>query len=320
MINNKIMTLNDAVKKYIKDGTMLALGGFTVSRNPMAVVYEIIRQGIKNLHIVCHSQGQALDVLIGSKSVKRLEIAYGGTGRYAPTCIRFRKAIEKNEIEYEDYSNYQMSLRFLAGALGLPFMPTKTGLGTDILEKTGFSNETRRERKVSRKKYELIQNPFSEEKDTYVLVPALNPDVAIIHVQYVGEDGTVRIKGLKFTDVEIAKSADHVIVTCEEIVPTSFIREDPDQNVLPHFLVDAIVKVPFGAHPTNCFGFYDYDSDFLKFYKKIAINDEEFNRFLDEFVFSVSSFEEYLEKVGIKNILKIKANSVLGYAVGLDRR
>lgn len=320
IVKDKLMTLDQAVKKYIKNGTVLALGGFTISRNPMAIAYEIIRQGIKDLHIVCHSQGQSLDTLIGAKCVKRLEIAYGGTGRYAPTCIRFRKAVERGEIEVEDYTNYQMSLRFLAGSLGLPFMPTKSGLGTDILEKQGFSVNTRKEKSAAPKKFEIMQNPFSEEKDLWVIVPALNPDVAIIHAQYVGEDGTVRIKGLKFCDIEIAKSAKHVIVTCEEIVPTSFIRDDPDQNCLPNFLIDAIVKVSYGAHPTNCFGFYDYDTEFLKNYKKIAVDDDKFNKFLDEYVYSVSSFEEYLEKIGIKSLLKIKANSVLGYAVELDRR
>lgn len=160
-----MITVDEAAKRYIKDGIVLALGGFTISRNPMAIAYKIIRQGIKDLHIVCHSQGQSLDILIGSKCVKRLEIAYGGTGRYAPTCIRFIKAVERGEIEVEDYTNYQMSLRFLAGSLGLPFMPTKSGLGTDILKKQGFSKQTRREKSVATKKFEMMQNPFSEEKD-----------------------------------------------------------------------------------------------------------------------------------------------------------
>jgi len=319
-ISDKLMDLKEAVKRFIKDGSQIVLGGFTVVRNPMAISYEIIRQGIKDLHIVCHSHGQALDVLIGAGCVKRLEIAYGGNGRYAPTCIRFKKAIQKGEIEFEDYSNYQMSLRFLAGALSIPFIPTKSGLGSDLLNYEGFSKEIRKEKKVARKKLEVIQNPFSEDKDDVVLLPALNPDVALIHAQYVGDDGTVRIKGLTFADIEQAKSADTVIVTCEEIVPRSFIRLDPDQNSLPPFFVDAIVKLPYGAHPTGCFGFYDYDPKHLNMYRVFANDDGKFKEYLDEWIYGVKTHEEYVNKVGGEMLVKIKANPVLGYAVGLDRR
>lgn len=319
-IADKLMTVQEAVQRFIKDGFQIALGGFTVSRNPMAVIYEIVRQGIKDIHLVCHSNGQALDVLIGAHCVKRLEIAYGGNGRYAPTCIRFRKAIQRAEIECEDYSNYQMSLRFLAGALGIPFIPTKSGLGSDLMRTEGFHPSVREEPKVARKKYVITQNPFNRDDDNVVLLPALNPDVALIHAQYVGDDGSVRIKGLTFADIEQAKSADVVIVTCEEIVPRSFIRLDPDQNSLPPFFVDAIVKAPYGAHPTACHAFYDYDPKHLNLYKKAAKDDGAWKAYLDEWVYGVKSHEEYLEKLGATALLTIKADPVLGYAVGLDRK
>jgi len=308
------------VKKFIKDGSQLAIGGFTVVRNPMAVVYEIVRQKIKDIHLVCHSNGQGLDLLIGAGCIKRLEIAYGGNGRYAPTCIRFKKAIQEGRIEFEDYSNYQMSLRFLAGSLGIPFIPTKSGLGSDILNYEGFSKEVRKEKKVATEKYSLLQNPFNEEDDNVILLPALTPDVAIIHSQYVGEDGTVRIKGLTFADLEQAKSADVVIVTCEEIVPRSFIRLDPDQNSLAPFFIDAIVKVPYGAHPTACYSFYDYDPKHLNLYKKVAGDDNLFKQYLDEWVYGVSTHEEYLSKIGTTMLMNIKANPIVGYAEGLDRK
>jgi glutaconate CoA-transferase subunit A len=319
-IDDKLMTLEDAVRRFIKNGSQIAIGGFTVTRNPMALAYEIVRQGIKDIHLVCHSNGQALDVLIGAGCVKRLEIAYGGNGRYAPTCIRFKKAIQRGEIQFEDYSNYQMSLRFLAGALGIPFIPTKSGLGSDLINLEGFPPEIRKEKKVASKKYVVTQNPFNGEDDKVVLLPALNPDVAIMHAQYVGEDGTVRIKGLTFADIEQAKSADIVIVTCEEIVPRSFIRLDPDQNSLPPFFVDAIVKIPYGAHPTAVYTCYDYDPKHLNLYKKVADDDRTFKEYLDEWVYGVKSHEEYLEKIGSTTLLQIKANPVLGYAVGLDRK
>lgn len=319
-IADKLMTLEEAVKRFIVNGSQLALGGFTITRNPMAIAYEIARQRVRDMHIVCHSHGQALDVLIGAGCVKRLEIAYGGNGRYAPTCVRFKKAVQQSQIEFEDYSNYQMTLRFLAGALSIPFIPTKSGLGSDLMNYEGFSREVRKEEKVASKKYAKVQNPFSEEEDELVLLPALTPDVTILHVQYVGEDGTVRIKGLTFADIEQAKAADKVIVTCEEIVPRSFIRSDPDQNSLPPFFVDAIVKVPYGAHPTACFNFYDYDPKHLNLYRKMAGDDTMFKEYLDEWVYGVRSWEDYLSKVGAGMLVAIKANPVIGYAPGLDRK
>ena len=319
-IKEKLMSPQEAVKRFIKNGAQIAIGGFTINRNPMGMIYEIVRQRVKDLHLVCHSNGQALDVLIGAGCVKRVEIAYGGNGRFAPTCVRFRKAIEQGDIEFEDYSNYHMSLRFLAGALGIPFIPTKSGLGTSLLDTTGFSSAVRKERKVAAKKLVLIENPFDENGNKVILLPALNPDVALLHAQYVGEDGTVRIKGLTFADLEQAKSADSVIVTCEEIVPRSFIRTDPDQNSLPPFLVDAIVKLPMGAHPTACPYFYDYDVSHLNLYKDVVKDNQRFQEYLQEWIFGVANHEEYLDKIGMDALLKIKASPVLGYAPGLDRR
>ncbi len=319
-IAHKVMSLEDAVRRFIKNGSQIALGGFTVSRNPMAVTYEIVRQQIKDLHIVCHSQGQSFDVLIGAGCVRRVELAYGANGKFASTCVRFRKAVEQGKIEIEDYSNNQMSLRFLAGALGVPFIPSRTGFETDVLRLEGFSAKTRKERKVAPKKYEVVRDPFDDNGAKVVLLPALQPDVALLHAQFVGDDGTVRIKGLTFADGEQAKAADAVIVTCEEIVPRSFIRSDPDQNILPPFLVDAIVRVPYGAHPTACPHFYDYDAKHLNLYREMARDDATFRRYLDEWVHGVSSHEQYLDKIGGATLVSIKANSVIGYTPGLDRR
>ncbi len=318
-IEEKLMPLDEAIRRFVKDGAQIALGGFTINRNPMAAAYEIVRQRVRDLHVVCHSHGQALDVLIGAGCVKRVEVAYGANGRFASTCIRFRKAVEGGQIEFEDYSNNQMSLRFLAGALGVPFMPSRSGFGTDVIKMEGFGPDVRKEPKVARKKLVVSPNPFNEE-ERVVLLPALTPDVALVHAQYVGEDGTVRIKGLTFTDLEQAKSADVVIVTCEEIVPKSFIRLDPDQNSLPPFLIDAIVRVPYGAHPTACRLFYDYDAKHLNMYKSIAGDDEGFKRYLDEWVLGVKDHNEYLDRVGGQGIVNIRANPVIGYTRDLDRR
>ena len=315
----KPLTLSEAVDTYIKDGSHIAMGGFVSTRNPMAITYEIIRQRKKNLHLYVHSHGQAFDLLIGAGCVKRVELAYGGMGRFAPTCVRFREAVQNWNIEWEDYTNYEMTLRFFAGSLGTPFMATKTSLGSDILAKEGFHPETRKEYKVANKKLTVINNPFSDDDDKVVLVPAINADVALIHAQYVGEEGTVRIEGLSLADVEIAKCADKLIVTCEEIVPESYLRQNPDINCLPSFLVDAIVAVPYGAHPTSCFNFYDYDAQHLNTYREMAENDENFAEYLDEWVYRIASHTEYLTKVGIERLLQIKANPAFGFRPGLER-
>ena len=123
----EILDLTQAVGRFVTDGCHLSIGGFTLNRKPMAAVYEIIRQKIRGLHLYAHSNGQGVDELIGGGCVSHLEIAYAGTGRFAPTCIRFKKAVQDGALRVEDYSNYQMTLRFTAGAMGVPFLPTAPG-------------------------------------------------------------------------------------------------------------------------------------------------------------------------------------------------
>jgi glutaconate CoA-transferase subunit A len=315
----KFMNLGEAVS-LIKDGDQITLGGFTTNRNPMALCREIIRQKKKDIYLVLHSHGQGMELLIGAGCVSRVELAYGGVARFAPTGIRFRKAVCSGEIQVEDYSNFQMILRFMAGAMGLPFIATTSGLETDIVKKMGFSEETRARGLAPRQKLKVIKNPWNEEDGDVVLLPPLNPDVALLHAQYVGEDGTVRIQGLTFADLEEAKAAKLVLVTCEEVVPTEYLRRDPDQNSLPHFLIDAVVHAPYGAHPTACQHFYDYDSKHLRLCAEMSKEDKDFQRYLDEWVYPFETQEEYLAKLGIEDFLTIKANPAFGYAPGLDRR
>ena len=314
------MSAQEAVSRFIKDGDMMALGGFTVNRNPMSLTREIIRRQIRDLHLVLHSHGQAMDLLIGAGCVKRLEIAYGGTGRFAPTSIRFKNAVQKGLIEIEDYSNFQMTLRFLAGSLQVPFIPTRSGLGTDLVFREGFSRSTRQEDGVADRKMVITDNPFGSPEEKVMLLPALNPDVTLLHVQTVGDDGTVRIKGLTFADLEQAKASRYVLVSCEEIVPADTLREDPDQNSLPPFLVDAVIHSPWGAHPTACHFFYDYDPGHLKLYRERAGTDQLFQDYLEEWVIEPGDQESYLDKLGAATLQTLKADPRKGYAIGLDRR
>jgi glutaconate CoA-transferase subunit A len=319
-VKDKLMSAEEAVRRFVKDGDMIALGGFTANRNAMVIAREIIRQGRRELHLVMHSHGQAMDLLVGAGVVRRLELAYAGTGRFAPTCIRFRKAVQSGHVQVEDYSNFHMSLRFLAGALNLPFIPSCSGFESDVLNQQGFGPELRGRGRIPSHKAIVTDNPFSPNREPVVLLPALTPDVALIHAQLVGEDGTVRIKGLTFLDIEQAKAASRVIVTCEEVVPSAFLRQDPDQNSLPPFLVDAVVPAPFGAHPTACHYYYDYDPRHLNMYRQVAGDDKDFRTYLKEWVYEVADQEAYLAKVGASDLMRIKANSSLGYAPGLDRR
>lgn len=287
----------------------------------MAAAYEMIRQGIKNLHVYMHSGGQALDILIGAGCIKAVEIAYGANGRFAPTCIRFRKAVESGKLLVEDYSNYQMTLRFMAGAMGVPYLPVKSGMGTDIERLWGFDRDMRRsDPRLPDQKLIVQNNPFSEkEAEPVVLVPAVHPDVTVIHAQQADRQGTVRIRGLTFADVEQARASRHVIITCEELVETEVLRAEPDRNQIPFFAVDAVVHVPYGAHPTACYHYYDYDVRHLNLYRQMALDDNNFPDYLDEYVFSQANHEAYLKKIGCEALERIRAVLSYGYSPGMKR-
>ena len=320
---SKLLSLREAVARYVFDGAHISIGGFTLNRNPMAAVYEIIRQGRKKLHMYAHSNGQGVDELVGAGCVDRLEIAYGGTGRFAPTCIRFRKAVQEGTLQVEDYSNYQMTLRFMAGAMGVPFLPCRSGLGSDIINRWGFSENLRKsDVRLPDEKIVVMDNPFGGwgEANRVVLVPAITTDVTIIHVQKADALGNARIAGLSFADVEQAKSAEHLIVTCEELVSTDEIKADPDRNVIPFFCVDAVVPIPHGAYPTACLGYYDYDPVYLNQFAEYARSDSGFSEYLDAYVLGVADHAQLLEKVGSQSLKSIKADPETGYAKNLDRR
>jgi glutaconate CoA-transferase, subunit A len=320
---DKVMPLREAIRAYVKDGSHISIGGFTINRNPMAAVYEIIRQGVRDLHLYAHSNGQGADELIGGGCVSRMDIAYGGAGKYAATCIRFRKAIQEGTIQVEDYSNFQMTLRFMAGGMGVPFLPTVSGLGTDLLKVWGFPEEMRRQDpKLPNQKMMVMENPFDGWLETpkVVLVPAIRTDVTILHVQKADRQGTGRILGLTFADVEQAKSAKHLILTCEELVDTEEIRKHPDQNSIPFIYVDAVVPVPHGAYPTACYHYYDCDPTFLWAYSTNAKDDRLYAEYLEKMIHGVKDHEEFIAlNGGPERLARIKADPETGYAVNLER-
>ncbi len=320
---NKQMDLGEAIDTYVPNGAHLSIGGFTINRNPMAAVYEIVRQRKKDLHLYAHSNGHGVDELVGGACIARLEIAYGGSGRFAPTCIRFRKAIQSGGLPVEDYSNYQMTLRFTAGAMGIPFLPTRSSLGTDIVHRWGFTKTQRKkDPRLPDDKLIVMDNPFGDWADTpkLVLVPAINPDVTIIHVQQADPTGLARIRGLTFADVEQARAARHLIITCEELVDTGILKANPDSNQIPPFCVDAVVPVKYGAYPTACYGCYDYDPVYLNAYKEAAPDDETHRAYLEEFIYGTQNHAGLLKKITPAQLRAIQADKRTGYATGLDRK
>jgi len=319
---NKVMPLEQAVKQYVKNGSHISIGGFTLNRNPMAAVYEIIRQKIQDLHLYAHSNGTGLDELIGAGSVSKLEIAYAGNGKAAPTCIRFAKAVQNREIIFEDYSNYMMSLRFMAGAMGLPFLPTLSGFGSDILNTWGFPESLREtDPKIPNKKLVVLDNPFGDwaNASKVVLVPAITPDVTIIHVQKADPMGTCRIKGLTFADIEQVKASKKVIVTCEELVEKEALRQNPDLNQIPFIHVSAVCHVPHGAYPTAVLGHYDYDPVYLRQFAVAAKDAGAFKAYQDKYIYGVKDHENFLTLVGTDRLDAIKADPETGYSVNMKR-
>ncbi len=320
--NDKVIPLARAIETYVKDGSHISIGGFTLNRNPMAAVYEIIRQGITDLHLYAHSNGTGLDELIGAGAVSKLEIAYGGNGKAAPTCIRFARACRNNEILFEDYSNYMMSLRFLAGAMGVPFLPTLSGLGSQIITQWGIPSAVReKDPKIVDKKLVVMDNPFGNlaGASKVVLVPAITPDVTIIHVQQADAMGTCRIKGLTFADIEQVKASRAVIVTCEELVEKEALRENPDLNQIPFIHVSAVCHVPLGGYPSAVYGHYDYDAQYLKQFADAARDDAAFKNYQDKYIYGPRDHEEFMALVGEERLAAIRADKRTGYSVNMKR-
>ena len=157
----------------------------------------------------------------------------------------------------------------------------------------------------------LNNDPFSNEP--LVLVPAVNPDVTLLHVHQASEDGLARIEGLTFADIEQARASKHVIISCEELLSSQDLRKEPWRNCFPHTLVDAVVHQPWGSHPTACYLHYDYDAEHLNEYKQLALDDQKFFDYLESHVFDASNFDDYLERIGSERLAAIKASPGLGY-------
>lgn len=288
---NKEMTLEEAVRKYIHDGSSITFGGF-IGRDCVAAAHEIIRQGRKDLVVIDDSKTDVMDLLVGAGCVKRWEGAYLGYGAIG-LAPNIRRAVEQGVpsfLEIEDWSNAAVSMRFLAGALNLPFMATRSMLGSDIVKYN--------------KRIKVINDPFAGEP--VALVPAAKPDVAIVHAQRADVMGNAQIWGFLGNDENKPRAARHTIITCEEIVSTEEIRRNANLTVIPYYCVDAVVRVPYGCHPQSCYGYYAYDVLFCGEYHQAGSTREGFLRWLNDYVYECKNHWDYCNKVGWQRLHQLQ--------------
>lgn len=319
-MTSKLIELPEAAA-LVPDGATLSLGGFTTQRHPMAFIHELIRQSRRDLYIFGHSPGGDLDILIGAGCVKRVELAYEADEAFGTIGPRWRNAVQSGAVEWEDYSNFAMVSRFQAGAMGIPFMPIRSMFGSDVLAKEALTPQQRAaDPRTASRKTAILESPF-QAGDRVVLVPAIHTEFCILHVQKASESGMIRIEGQSFADVQQALCADTLIVTAEEIVSEEELRQEPERNLLPPFVVKHVCHVPWGAHPYAVYNCYDYDPRQLKEYHEMAEEDTTFAKYLEKYVYGVQNWAEYLEAVGGSARLDaLKADPAYGYSPNLKRR
>ena len=302
-MSEKVKTIAEVVKT-IPDGAHIALGGFAIARNNISVAHELIRQQKKNLTLSQSVVGLENDLLVGAGLVKRLIMGGGSLDRFGPVhCVN--RAREASREFAHDYSSLSITFRYLAGALGISFIPIKCLLASEILEKLEAGPASSKD--VSRMKC-----PFTGEE--YLLMRALNPDVSFVHVQRADRDGNSQIDGPIWSNEESVKAGNRIIITTEELVPTEVIRREPARTIIPGHRVEAVVHQPFGGHPTGVFGCYDFDAEHLKLYVNHSKKAETFPEYLKTYVTGTKDHWEYLEKVGgLKRMDQLKAIQIQGY-------
>ena len=274
------MTLTEAISQYVKDGDTVYAAGFT-HMIPFAAGHEIIRQGKVDLVLARATPDLIYDQVVAAGCARKVIFSYMGNPGVGSLRI-VRAAVEAGDLEWEEYSHFSMISRLQAGAIGLPFMPMNPTAAGD-LERANPS-------------YRTVVDPYSGRD--VVVVPALNPDVAIVHVQRADTDGNAHVWGIIGEQKEAAFAAGRVILTAEEIVDAQVIRSDPNRTLIPGFIVSAVCHVPYCAHPSYTQGFYDRDNAFYLEWDKISRSREGVQAYLDEWVYGVKDRFEYWEKLG----------------------
>jgi len=281
----KLLSMKDAIAKYIHDGTTVAIEGFTAFIC-FSAAHEIIRQKRRDLTLCRMTPDLIYDQMVAAGCARKLIFSYLGNPGVGPLyCIR--RAIEKgipNRLEIEEYSHFGTICRYMAGAARLPFFPLHSYLGDELPKMNS--------------KIKYVKSPYDGK--SIAVVPPLNPDVAIIHAQRADVMGNTQIWGLLGSQKEVAFASRHLIVVVEEIVDEAVIRRDPNRTVIPNLAVDAVVRQPFGAHPSYVQGYYDRDNDFYLKWSKLSRDEEKTRQWLDKWVYGVKDWNEYLAKLAMK--------------------
>lgn len=282
---HKLMTLEEAAG-LIEDGDTVAVGGEFQARTPTALVKELIRQGKKDLHLVCHASGFAVDLACGGGIVGILEVTQLSFEREWGLAPNFKRCVEKGVIKVKEACCPVLNQQLRASVLGLPYLPMDGNfIPTSIMD---FHPE-----------YKVINCPFTGRKQ--VLVPKIQPDVTVLHVHKADPAGNWKIESQYFHDLLFAQAAKKVIVTVEEVVSNEEIKEEiaPYPYQFPYFKTTAVIHVPFGAHPASCYPRYTYDKSHISMYVELArAGPDRFREYLNNFVYGCKTYEEYLEKIG----------------------
>lgn len=290
-LRSKLMSEREAVKRFIRPGDYVGFELYGTVRCPLSVVREIVRQRVGGLRLL----GQGLmdaDFLIASGLVTALDITYVGYEAYGLSPI-LRRAVESGTLELAEWSNAAITWRMKAAAMGLPFLPARTMLGTDTL---------------ARSPAKTMKDPFTGM--SLALLPALVLDTAVIHVHRADRYGNCQIDGISGFAVEMSRACRRLIISAEEIVDTGTFRRTPERTAIPYFLVDAVVRAPFGAHPGEACGMYRRDEPHIKAYLEAIRTEEGAKRYLDENVHGVKDHAAYLKRAGSARLkaLKVKKN------------
>jgi glutaconate CoA-transferase, subunit A len=284
----KLGSVEDAARR-VRDGDTVAAGGCLFSRTPMALVREILRQRRRRLTLVRNLMCTEGELMMVAGAVERVVTAWMSIGLPWGVSKIMREHVESGRVPLEEWSHLALGLRFHAAAMGVPFLPTLTMLGSDLMGVGGT---------------QTLRCPYTGE--TLALVPALFPDVALLHVHRADRFGNCQVDGYPHMDADIARAASTVLVTAEEIIPDAEVRRHPDRTVIPGFIVDAVVHVPFGSFPHECYGLYEADFDHFGDYA--AAIDRSGSRavgdYLDRFVYGPATHAEYLERFGRERLAR----------------
>ena len=265
-MRDKRANLRDVVTS-VPDGASIALGGNTLHRAPCAFVHELVRQQKHSLTVIKTAASYDVDLLAGTGCIARAEVAFVGFENVFGLAPRYRRAIETGQLQLKEHACYTVISGLRASAQGVPFMPVAGMFGSDVVAKSDFRT---------------IEDPFTGHP--VVAVPALRPDVAVVHVQEADAEGNARIYGTRFEDALIAQAAQRVIITCERIVDGSVLATRPELTAIPGYLVEAVVEAPRGAWPLSCTDEYDYDHEFLAAYIRAAQDDAVYAAFVEQHV------------------------------------